>query len=48
MAPLSHELAGLILPHEHYGSHLVKTVDKDLEEKTLNMQGQLWLVFGSR
>ncbi|KAJ8940658.1 hypothetical protein NQ314_010633 [Rhamnusium bicolor] len=34
MAPLSHELAGLILPHEHYGSHLDsygKTVDKDLE-----------------
>jgi hypothetical protein len=22
MAPLSHDIAGLILPHDHYGSHL--------------------------
>ena len=22
MAPLSHELAGLVLPHDHYGNHL--------------------------
>jgi len=36
MAPLSRELAGLILPHEHYGSHLDskgKTVDVHLEKK---------------
>ncbi|CAH0397156.1 unnamed protein product [Chilo suppressalis] len=42
MAPLSHELAGLILPHEHYGSHLDcygKTVDKDLEEKNFEYAG---------
>ena len=34
MAPLSRELAGLILPHEHYGSHLDadgKTIDDELE-----------------
>jgi len=34
MAPLNRELAGLILPHEHYGSHLDddgRTVDEDLE-----------------
>ena len=36
MAPLSHDLAGLILPHDHYGTHLNssgKTVDEELEEK---------------
>ena len=36
MAPLSHDLAGLILPHDHYGTHLNssgKTMDEELEEK---------------
>ena len=36
MAPLSHDLAGIILPHDTYGSHLDafgKTIDSELEEK---------------
>ncbi|KAF6035822.1 hypothetical protein EB796_005872 [Bugula neritina] len=43
MAPLSHDLAGLILPHDHYGSHLNaagKTIDPDLEIKNFAMAGQ--------
>jgi len=32
VAPLSRELAGLILPHDHYGSHL------DRGGRTLNME----------
>ena len=34
MAPLSNDLAGVVLPHEHYGSHLDssgRTIDKVLE-----------------
>ena len=34
MAPLSHELSGVILPHDHFGSHLDsqrRTIDEDLE-----------------
>ena len=33
MAPLSRELAGISLPHDHFGSHLDErgvTIDKDL------------------
>ena len=36
MAPLSHDLAGIILPHDIYGSHLDEngnSIDVDLEEK---------------
>ena len=36
MAPLSHDIAGLILPHDSFGSHLHaddKTIDEDLEKK---------------
>ena len=36
MAPLSHDLAGVILPHDTFGSHLDasgKTIDKNLEEE---------------
>lgn len=43
MAPLSHELAGLILPHEHYGSHLDnagKTVDEELENANFAFAGR--------
>lgn len=35
MAPLSKELSGLILNHDHYGSHLNsknQTIDKELEK----------------
>ena len=36
MAPLSRELAGLVLPHDHFGTHLNasgKTIDHDLEKE---------------
>ena len=36
MAPLSHDLVGLILPHDHYATHLNssgKTVHEELEKK---------------
>lgn len=51
MAPLSRELAGLILPHEHYGSHLDAngcTVDEDLERENFAFAGNtLAEVWGS-
>lgn len=51
MAPLSHELADLILLHKHYASHLDSydmTIDKNLEQENFNMERHLWLMFGSR
>ena len=36
MAPFSKELSGLILPHDHFGTHLDnsgRTIDDELEEK---------------
>ena len=36
MAPLSHDLAGIVLPHNHYGTHLDsegKTTDIELEKE---------------
>ena len=36
MAPLSHDIAGIILPHDTYGTHLDdsgNTLDKKLEEE---------------
>lgn len=44
MAPLSHELAGLILPHDHFGSHLDdkgRTVDEDLEKSNFQFAGKV-------
>jgi len=50
MAPLSKELTGLILPHDHYGSHLNEsgiTIDADLEKKNFKFAGvslaEIWL-----
>ena len=43
MAPLSRELSGLILPHDHYGSRLDKKgniVDPQLEKK-IDLQEKL-------
>jgi len=43
MAPLSRELSGLILPHDHYGSHLDKkgnAVDPQLEVKNFAFAGK--------
>jgi hypothetical protein len=42
MAPLIRELSGLILPHEHYGSHLDSngnTVNEDLEKANFEFAG---------
>lgn len=39
MAPLSHDLAGVVLPHDTYGSHLDKqgkTVNEELEKKNFH------------
>lgn len=43
MAPLSRELSGLILPHDHYGSHLddrLRTTDSELEKKNFKYAGE--------
>ena len=44
MAPLSKELAGLILPHDNFSSHLdsqVRTVDADLERQNFGHAGEV-------
>jgi len=44
MAPLSHDLAGLILPHQHFGSHLnssLKCIDTKLEKKNFSKTGSV-------
>ena len=44
MAPLSRELAGLILPHDHFGSHLDErgvTIDEHLERSNFEFAGHV-------
>ncbi|CAF4945677.1 unnamed protein product [Rotaria sp. Silwood1] len=44
MAPLSHDLAGLILPHDYFGSHLNEsgvTVNLELEKLNFRKAGQM-------
>ena len=44
MAPLSRELSGLILPHDHFGSHLdssLKTKDIELEKANFQKAGEV-------
>jgi len=44
MAPLSHDLSGLILPHDHFGTHLdasCNTIDFELEEQNFNKAGEV-------
>ena len=44
MAPLSHDLLGLILPHDHLGLHLDsngKIVDSDLEKANFKKAGEI-------
>ncbi|XP_068989951.1 uncharacterized protein [Neodiprion pinetum] len=44
MAPLSRELSGLILPYDHFGSHLNdqgKTIDNELEIKNFEHAGNV-------
>ena len=43
MAPLSRELAGLVLPHDHYASHL----DSSERQKMLLWRGEISLMLGS-
>lgn len=43
MAPLSHDLAGLILPHDAYGTHLNekgKIINEDLSKKNFALAGE--------
>ena len=49
MAPLSHDLAGIILPHDHFGNHLDssgKTINQELEEinfqKAAEIVSEVW------
>lgn len=44
MAPLSRALSGVILPHDHFGSHLDgsgHTIDADLELKNFQFAGEI-------
>ena len=44
MAPLSRDLAGIILPHDHYGSHLDKagtTIDEEKELQNFEYAGEV-------
>ena len=44
MAPLSHDLAGLILPHDHFGTHLNDsgvTVNLELERTNFKKAGEV-------
>ena len=49
MAPLSHDICGLVLDHEHFGSHIGpsgKIVDEELEKKNffhaMNVLASIW------
>lgn len=44
MAPLSKELSGLVLPHDHFGTHLDnsgRTIDVELEKKNFEHAGKV-------
>ena len=44
MAPLSSQLSGVVLPHDHFGSHLnnkAETIDTDLEKKNFVKAGEV-------
>ena len=50
MAPLSRQLSALILPHEHFGSHLNserKTTDVELEKQNFKYSGETLAEFFS-
>lgn len=50
MAQLSHQLSGVILPYDYFGSHLNtqgKTIDEVLEKKIFSMQEKCYLKFGA-
>ena len=44
MAPLSPDIAGVVLPHDHFGSHLNskgETISKELELKNFSYAGKI-------
>ena len=44
MAPLSHDLAGLVLPYDKFGTHLDgsrRTMDEDLERRNFQGAGEI-------
>ena len=44
MAPLSHDIAGVVLPHDHFGSHLNskgETIDREMEIKNFSYAGKI-------
>ena len=44
MSNLSNELSGVILPHDHFGTHLDhnnETIDKELELQNLEYVGKI-------
>ena len=44
MSNLSNELSGVILPHDHFGTHLDhnnETIDKELELQNLEYAGKI-------
>ncbi len=44
MAPLSHDVSGIILPHEHHGTHLNdsgETIDEALEKRNFKKAGEV-------
>ena len=51
MAPLSHDLEGIILLHDHFGDHMDssgKTIDEDLEKRTFFMPLKFFLGFAQK
>jgi hypothetical protein len=51
MAPLSHDLSGLILPHDGYGSHLDEKgtiLDQELAKKILDWLEKRLRRFGAK
>ena len=44
MAPLRHDLTVIVLPHNHFGSHLISaavTVEEDMEARNFAKAGQV-------
>ena len=44
ISPLSHDIAGVVLPHENFGSHLDShgnTIDVELEKKNFFLASQV-------
>ena len=49
MSPLSHDVAGVVVPHDSFGSHLDaqgKTIDENLEKENFSRLPRFWLISG--